>query len=130
MSKIATTFEPEFITRLKEIFEERIVFNSELGLKIDAGTLTFERRPQDLATVVREGVADERSCSRLVVAVERRVDADRQLSEHGPGQHQCLLEFPRMKAKWAAPVLESNPSLAIDQHRGRAMGCEDGFNQG
>jgi len=28
-------FEPEFIARLKEIFEERIVFNQVLGLKID-----------------------------------------------------------------------------------------------
>lgn len=31
----AGIFEPEFITRLKEIFEERIVFNQVLGLKID-----------------------------------------------------------------------------------------------
>lgn len=28
-------FEPEFVQRLKEIFEERIVFNQVLGLKID-----------------------------------------------------------------------------------------------
>jgi acyl-coenzyme A thioesterase PaaI-like protein len=28
-------FEPEFVERLKEIFEERIVFNQVLGLKID-----------------------------------------------------------------------------------------------
>ena len=28
-------FEPEFIERLKEIFEQRIVFNQVLGLKID-----------------------------------------------------------------------------------------------
>jgi uncharacterized protein (TIGR00369 family) len=28
-------FEPEFIARLKELFEERIVFNQVLGLKID-----------------------------------------------------------------------------------------------
>jgi acyl-coenzyme A thioesterase PaaI-like protein len=28
-------FEPEFVARLKEIFEERIVFNRVLGLKID-----------------------------------------------------------------------------------------------
>ena len=30
-----TGFEPEFVDRLKEIFEERIVFNQVLGLKID-----------------------------------------------------------------------------------------------
>ncbi len=30
----AIEFEPEFITGLKEIFEERIVFNSVLGLKV------------------------------------------------------------------------------------------------
>ncbi|HUG25717.1 thioesterase family protein [Piscinibacter sp.] len=36
MSKSAADFEPEFITRLKEIFEERIVFNRVLGLKVDA----------------------------------------------------------------------------------------------
>lgn len=30
-----SVFEPEFITRLKEIFEERVVFNQVLGLKID-----------------------------------------------------------------------------------------------
>ena len=29
-------FEPEFIERLKEIFEERILFNQVLGLKIDS----------------------------------------------------------------------------------------------
>jgi len=28
-------FEPEFVERLKQIFEERIVFNQVLGLKID-----------------------------------------------------------------------------------------------
>jgi len=32
----AHAFEPEFVERLKEIFEERIVFNQVLGLKIDA----------------------------------------------------------------------------------------------
>ena len=31
----AQGFEPEFIDKLKEIFEERIVFNQVLGLKID-----------------------------------------------------------------------------------------------
>lgn len=31
----ATKFEPEFIQGLKQIFEERIVFNQVLGLKID-----------------------------------------------------------------------------------------------
>lgn len=29
-------FEPEFVERLKDIFEERIVFNQVLGLKIDS----------------------------------------------------------------------------------------------
>jgi uncharacterized protein (TIGR00369 family) len=32
----ADGFEPEFVERLKEIFEERIVFNQVLGLKVDA----------------------------------------------------------------------------------------------
>ena len=32
----ARVFEPEFIERLKEIFERRIVFNEVLGLRIDA----------------------------------------------------------------------------------------------
>ena len=35
MTKPAAAFEPEFITRLTEIFEERIVFNRVLGLKVD-----------------------------------------------------------------------------------------------
>ncbi len=34
--KDITHFEPEFVERLKEIFEQRIVFNRVLGLKIDA----------------------------------------------------------------------------------------------
>jgi len=35
-----------------------VVDQTSLALKLDAGTLTFERRSQDLATVVREGVAE------------------------------------------------------------------------
>ena len=35
-----------------------VVDQTSLALKVDAGTLTFERRSQDLATVVREGVAE------------------------------------------------------------------------
>ena len=46
-----TAFEPEFIAGLKEIFEERIVFNRLLGLKItgvsgDAVTATIAMKPE------------------------------------------------------------------------------------
>jgi len=46
MSKSTTTtptpieFEPEFIEALKHMFEEKIVFNHVLGLKITALTLS------------------------------------------------------------------------------------------
>ncbi|HJV61011.1 MAG TPA: thioesterase family protein, partial [Albitalea sp.] len=35
-SAAANTFEPEFVDNLREMFEQRIVFNQVLGLKIDS----------------------------------------------------------------------------------------------
>ena len=51
MSAPNRAFEPEFIARLKSIFEERIVFNRVLGLRIETlagegGAARIEMRPE------------------------------------------------------------------------------------
>ena len=86
-------FEPEFIAGLKSIFEEKIVFNQVLGLKITALALAHQLAAFPQATL---------RADRASALAAEGVPLQQALLQEWAGGRECLAEALRGASRFAA----------------------------